>query len=594
MMLGRILWRSVRQIFYGRFSLSWLAAAAFLAMWLLPGLVSAQDATAIPTRNAAISVAVIPGQPDRVLAGTLNAPDPINLYRTADGAVGWSGSNQGMQPNISVAGIAVDPQNPDLVLAGDGGFGYMYRSRDGGQTWEELPGFKALLTENAAVGEIYSVVQDGVTAFYAATRYDGVFRSPNAGNIWQKLDSGLVGEARRVREVVLHNGTLYAGTHDGLYRMPSDSSTWEPVPSLPNSLIVFSLLSRSDGLYAGTGQGLYRSEDGTNFAQVANFPLTIVYDLADTGQNIVAATENGLRYGSGEQWQQPTVNGAPYGAVTYAVANMQEAPRTIYAGTANDWILRSDDEGLTFAAPFNMPPLDVAAALATPTPIPTDTPTSTPTDTPTATPTATSTPTATPTATDTPLPTDTPTATATPTPTATPTDTPEAATEAPTEAIDTAVVTNTEPISIEVQLPVAEIIVATEPLTEAVPVAIPTVAVATEPGGAAPIALPPPQSTPLAPTAAPEATPLPPEPTAVDTAATPVAAQSSIEASETPVPPPTLFPTETPRPAPTGMPIDLTKYVRSSLPPVFVGASLLLLVVVVAAGFSVVRGPRDI
>ena len=229
-----------------------------------------------------------------------------------------------MLPNISIAGLAVDPQNGNLVLAGDGGFGYMYRSRDGGVTWQELTAFKELLGPNAAVGELYATVQDGVTVFYASTRYEGVFRSPNGGDIWQKLDKGLEGEARRVREVVVHDGIVYAGTHAGMYRLTPESSVWEFVPGLPSTLIVFSLLSQGDMLFAGTGQGLYRSEDGVNWTQVANFPLTIVYDLVGTGQRVVAATEDGLWAGAGESWQQPTVNGIPYVDVVYAVDNTAE------------------------------------------------------------------------------------------------------------------------------------------------------------------------------------------------------------------------------------------------------------------------------
>jgi hypothetical protein len=36
------------------------------------------------------------------------------------------------------------------------------------------------------------------------------------------------------------------------------------------------------------------------------------------------------------------------------------------------------------------------------------------------------------------------------------------------------------------------------------------------------------------------------------------------------------------------------RVIYSNLPPVFVGASALLVVVIVAAGISVIRGPRDI
>ncbi len=146
-----------------------LAICGLLAIWLRPVLVRAQ-AGVLPTRNTPISLAVLPGQPDTVLAGTLNAPDAVNLYRSTDGAVSWIGSGQGMLPNISIAGIAVDPNDANLVLAGDGGFGYMYRSRDAGVTWEELPAFKALLSENAAVGELYATVENGTTVFYASTR----------------------------------------------------------------------------------------------------------------------------------------------------------------------------------------------------------------------------------------------------------------------------------------------------------------------------------------------------------------------------------------------------------------------------------------
>jgi len=44
----------------------------------------------------------------------------------------------------------------------------------------------------------------------------------------------------------------------------------------------------------------------------------------------------------------------------------------------------------------------------------------------------------------------------------------------------------------------------------------------------------------------------------------------------------------------TPVPIDVAEAIYSSLPPVFVGASVLLVVVIFAAGIAVVRGPRDI
>jgi hypothetical protein len=66
--------------------------------------------------------------------------------------------------------------------------------------------------------------------------------------------------------------------------------------------------------------------------------------------------------------------------------------------------------------------------------------------------------------------------------------------------------------------------------------------------------------------------------------------------SPTAVPTPTVTPTvtETPLPTATREPIDVAQLVAVTLPPVFVGAGVLLIFVIVAAGLSLVRGPRDI
>lgn len=570
-----------------------------IAGWLLPvTLVRAQGGT-IPTSNAPLSLAVLPGQPDKVLVGTINAPDPVPvyLYRTTDGAVTWSAAGQGMIPNISISGIAVDPKNPNLVLAGDGGFGNMFRSRDGGATWEELPAFKALLAENAAIGEIYSVEENGTSVFYASTRYEGVFRSPNGGDIWQKLDGGLVGEARRVREVVLANGILYAGTHAGLYRLLPSSSTWEFVPGLPDTLIVWSLWTLGDTIYAGTGQGLYTSQDGLTWTPSPNFPPTIVYDVIDTGTRIVAATDVGLWIGLGDVWQQSLLNGAPYGGVVKALANTPKAPRTIYAATDLDWVLRSDDEGVNFFPATAMPALDVRAALATPTPTPTNTATPTNTPIPTATPTETPTPTPTATATNTPLPTDTPIPTDTPTPTATHTETPlptvtPTGTETATPGGPTALpqgglggMAGATPGSSDGTSPTISL---------DIPTVAPTLPPSTEPTPAELLTVEVPTTEPPTATAAPTDTPAPALPTE-----TPVATQQvAVVPPESPtaIPTPTLTPTvtETPLPTATREPIDVAEIVAVTLPPVFVGAGVLLVFVIVAAGLSLVRGPRDI
>jgi len=579
---------------------------------LVPGLVPNwiwAQANPIPTRNAIISVVVMPGAPDRVLAGTLNAPDPPGVYRTTNGGVAWTRSSDGLPPEISIAGLIYDPLNPNLVFAGDGGFGYLFRSRDGGTKWEEVSGFKELLSENSAVGELYAALEQGKSIFYVCTRFNGVFRSSDGGNSWQQLNQGLGGDASRVRELVQYGDALYAGTHAGLYRLPTGTELWQPVAGFPAGTIVFSLVvdEQSKTIYAGTGVGLYRSTDGDNWSRIESFPNTVVYDIATTGRLVIAATETGLWTGVDESWAQAQVNGAPYSGVVYAVANTPKAPRTIYAGTVVDWVLRSDDEGVTFSAVTNgMPALDVRKALATATPTPTNTPTPTDTATPTNTPTDTPTQTPTETPTFTPSPTETPTPTATPTFTPLPTETPlPTATSLPSDTpLPTAtLLTSAAP-------PAALPVTGTIGFSDTVPIIVPT-AVSDSP--------PPPNEVAITlPLGISDTVPITGGlglSTVIDVAipdiaptatATPTA---SATPTETPVPPtatttptPTLTPTATTTPTatatstptPTPTPINVAEVVYATLPPVFLAASLFLVAVIVMAGVSIVRGPRDI
>jgi hypothetical protein len=109
------------------------------------------------------------------------------------------------------------------------------------------------------------------------------------------------------------------------------------------------------------------------------------------------------------------------------------------------------------------------------------------------------------------------------------------------------------------------------------------------------IALPTAES--FVPTATPEPpTPTPtvtPSPTPTLTATPEPTATSEPTVTATPAPP-TATPTVTPTPTNTPVPIDLGAEIYQRLPPVFVGAGILLFLAVVAAGVSIVRGPRDI
>jgi hypothetical protein len=592
----------------------WLWGASVLILWLAlaSGWAAAQDAA--PTANPVLSLAVAPGAPNQVLAGVLNSPQPAAIFRSIDGGVAWNNATPNLAPNISITSLAFDPRDARIAYAADGGGGLIFRSQDGGATWSEIPGFRALLSANSAVGVIYTAVENNRSILYAGTRFDGVFRTEDGGATWQQLDDGLVGEARRIRSLAMLAGVLYAGTHDGLYRLPQGAATWESAPGFPVNDIVFSLLADGDALYAGTGTVLYVGDVAGAWARVPNSPTTVYYAMVSTGRLLVLATENGLWTGSGDSWALASLDGAGYSAPVYALANTPRAPRTIYAGTVDAWVLRSDDEGATFVGAGALAPLDVAAALATATPTSTLTPTPTNTATPTNTPTETATPTPSPTATA----TSTPTVTRTPTPTRTavPTRTPTATrTLAPTHT--------TTPVSIGLEPTVTATETPTSPVTPT-PAPVESAAVessreqirgvgeraadvlqrASRPDDAPPTDtaasenLPAPENTASVATGLALPTPTPPgTPTA-----TPALPTSEVTPPPTAIPtmPPTVTATSTitatitATPTATPIPIDVLAEVSARLPVLLLGAIAALGLVVVVAGVSILRGPRDI
>ena len=365
-----------------------------LALLLFAALALSRPASAdlraqgnVPVAVPVYNVAVQPGEPDVVLAGVENRPNASGIYRSTDGAVSWANVADGIPASTSIAGLTFDPRDENFVLASDAAGGLIYRSEDGGESWEALPQVRAILPEGDPVSEIYAVVEEGGTVFYVGTRVSGLIRTIDRGETWEQFSGGLAGgPARRIGEVAEFRDSLFVGTYAGLYQLAADGSLWIFVPSFPNgaNVTVYSLATHGSGdsavLYAGTAAGLFRSVDSVNWQAVPGVPPLAVRDLVSTGSRVVAATSGGIYAGpadfaSTEAWTQPLINGVPYAGNSFAVGNAEDAPRTVYVGTATDWVLRSDDEGVTFNTLQSMPPLDVEAALATASPTPTPSPT---------------------------------------------------------------------------------------------------------------------------------------------------------------------------------------------------------------------------
>ena len=138
-------------------------------------------------------------------------------------------------PEQAVVSLAVAPDDPRRLYAGTASTG-LYRSTDGGQTWERATHELDLVPGVALRITALAVDQQDPDLVVAAAAYtwgsqfanQGIYASQDAGHTWRKL----TGADSRVTQLAANRGVVYAATAGGLARYG------EPVGTTPDSLLL--------------------------------------------------------------------------------------------------------------------------------------------------------------------------------------------------------------------------------------------------------------------------------------------------------------------------------------------------------------------
>ncbi|MBZ5498974.1 MAG: hypothetical protein LAP85_21455 [Acidobacteriia bacterium] len=184
-----------------------------LAFLLAAALLPLAAYNAAPQANDAASLANLrwrsigPANPGGRVTDIVGVPGDPNTYYVA-GAVGgiFKTTNGGMtftpifdnQEVSSIGAVALAPSNPNVIWVGtgegdprnDAGFGDgVYRSADGGQTWQHVG-----LTDTERIKRIRVHPTDPNTAWIAALGHEwgpneerGVFKTTDAGKTWKRV-----------------------------------------------------------------------------------------------------------------------------------------------------------------------------------------------------------------------------------------------------------------------------------------------------------------------------------------------------------------------------------------------------------------------
>ncbi len=151
--------------------------------------------------------------------------------------------------------IARHPKDPAILYVG-GTDRYrnasVYRSADGGVTWEEIAELYLWGIDAVAVDPISG------NAIYAGSPYYGLHRSVDGGETWTRWDEGLDTTASGLVRALLVDSVsvVYAGTLGGLYRRGPQDVRWGPWGLEDRH--VYELARSDDVLWAGTDAGLWQ------------------------------------------------------------------------------------------------------------------------------------------------------------------------------------------------------------------------------------------------------------------------------------------------------------------------------------------------
>ena len=299
------------------------------------------------------SLAYDPQNPNRIFLGTSTGV----IFVSDDSGHNWSRfAKLGSGDDYVLDHIAFDPQNSRSIFVSawsvqDQNAGDVFRTHNGGKDWEVLPAMRGKSVRAMAVSASDSKV-------VVAGALDGVYRSTDGGNAWQRIspNDGIVKNIESIAVDPKDPNVVYAGTWHLAWKTSDGGANWQHInKGMIDDSDVFSIIVSSANpseVFASACSGIYKSvSGGDQFEKIKGIPFTarrtrVLKQDPSNPAIVYAGTTEGLwkSVDEGKNWKRVS---NPEVVVNDVLIDPRNSQHVLLA-TDRSGVLASDDSAATF------------------------------------------------------------------------------------------------------------------------------------------------------------------------------------------------------------------------------------------------------